>query len=91
MSAEFASVEAAFMALAEPGNPRWGAALAYLSARPETAELILQTFRETLEQMGIAPSGTDPVTGEAAYGIADVARAMGIAETDLDQAIDKPI
>ncbi len=87
MSSEFHSVEAAFQALADPGHPAWGAAFAYLAARPETAALMLETFRETLEQMGLPPSGRDPVTGEPMYELNDIAQAMGIPATDLDQAL----
>jgi hypothetical protein len=48
---------------------------------------MIETFRETLEQMGVAPSGTDPVTGEPAYGLREIAQAMGVPEADLDAAV----
>ena len=87
MSREFATVEEALMALATPGTPDWGAAFGYLSHHPETAEMMLETFRETLEQMGVIPSGTDPQTGEPAFSLEDVARAMGVSQEDLDVAV----
>ena len=77
------------MALAIPGTPEWGAAFGYLSRHPDTAEMMLETFRETLEQMGIAPTGTDPQTGEPAYNLEDVARAMGVSEGELDASVDQ--
>ena len=77
------------MALATPATPDWGAAFAYLSRHPETAEMMLETFRETLAHMGVAPTGTDPQTGEPAYSLEDVARAMGVSEEDLDVAVDE--
>jgi hypothetical protein len=48
---------------------------------------MIETFRETLEELGIPPTGTDPVTGEPAYALADIARAMGVSERDLGQAV----
>jgi len=87
MSIEFTSIEQALMALAAPGTPEWGAAFAYLSRHPETAQMMLDTFQETLQQMGIAPTGTDPETGEPAYSLEDVARAMQIPEADLDVSV----
>ena len=87
MTTPFASVEDAFQALGDPGSPAWGAAFAYLSSQPETATLMIETFRETLEELGIPPTGTDPATGEPAYALADIARAMGVPERDLGQAV----
>jgi|APFre7841882724_1041349.scaffolds.fasta_scaffold321296_1 hypothetical protein len=87
MAYAFSSIEAAFQTLADPSNPAWAAAFAFLSAHPETASLMIETFRETLEQMGVAPSGTDPVTGEPAYGLREIAQAMGVPEADLDAAV----
>lgn len=49
---------------------------------------MIETFRETLEQMGIPPTGTDPITGEPSYGLRDIARALGMPEADLDSAVD---
>jgi len=89
MSREFASVEEALVALATPGAPDWGAAFGYLARHPETAEMMVETFRETLAQMGIAPTGTDPQTGEPAYSLEDIARAMGMPEEDLDMAVEE--
>ena len=88
MSREFESIEEALMALATPGTADWGAAFGYLSRHPETAEMMLATFRETLEQMGVAPTGSDPETGERVYSLEDVARAMGVPEQDLDVAVE---
>ena len=48
---------------------------------------MIETFRETLEELGIPPTGTDPATGEPAYALADIARAMGVPERDLGQAV----
>ncbi len=87
MTTPIASVEDAFQALGDPGNPAWGAAFAYLSAQPDTATLMIETFRETLEELGIPPTGTDPATGKPAYALADIARAMGVSERDSGQAV----
>lgn len=65
----------------------WGEAFRFLASQPETASLMLGTFRETLEQMGVEPSGADPVTGEPRYSLSDVARAAGVPESQLDVAI----
>lgn len=81
------SVEEAFQTLSDPSNPTWGAAFAYLSSHPETASLMIETFRETLEQMGVAPTGTDPASGEPSFSLRDIARALGVSETDLDDAV----
>lgn len=88
MNEKFPSLEAAFMALSNPQSPDWLAAFSFLASQPETAEVIMQTFSETLEQMGIEPSGTDPGTGEPAYGLADVGKAMGIPEDELEEAMN---
>lgn len=87
MAVAFSSIEAAFQTLADPSNPDWAAAFAYLSAHPETAALMIETFRETLEQMGVAPTGTDPASGEPRFSLRDVARALGVPEADLDDAV----
>lgn len=89
MTDTFDSPEQAFLSLSDPSSPDWLAAFAYLSQHPDTAELMLETFRETLEQMGIEPSGTDAATGEPAFTLRDVARAMGLPETDLDLAMEE--
>lgn len=87
MAESFDSIETALMTLSNPGNPDWGAAFAWLSSQPETAALMQEVFRETLEEMGVEPSETDPITGEPSYSLADVARAMGASEADLELAI----
>ena len=70
MTHSFSSVEEAFIALGNPSDPAWGAAFAYLSAHAETAELMLETFRETLEVMGVEPSGRilPPASRPMAFG-----------------------
>ena len=85
----FSSLDEAFAALANPSDPRWGSAFAYLSAHPETASLMLETFRETLEQLGVAPSGVDPITGEPSFGLREIAQALGVPEADLDAAVTR--
>lgn len=87
MTARFASVEDAVQALSDPGSPAWGDAFAYLSCQPETASLMIETFRETLEELGIPPTGIDAGTGEPAYALADIARAMGVPERDMEQTV----
>lgn len=87
MDQPFATIEAAFATLADPLDPNWGSAFALLAARPETADLMIETFRETLEQMGVAPTGTDPATGQPSFALADIARALGVPEADLDSAV----
>ena len=87
MTTTFDSIEAAFMTLSDPSRPEWGHAFRFLASHPDTAQLMLETFRETLEQMGVEPSGRDPATGAPAYALVDVARAMGVLEADLDAAV----
>lgn len=89
MQDAISSIQEAFETLADPSNPRWATAFAFLTSHPETAALMTETFRETLGQMGIAPSGTDPLTGEPVYGVRDVALAMGVPEADLDAALSE--
>lgn len=89
MTDTFDSPDSALTVLSDPGNPDWLSAFAYLSRHPQTAQLMMETFRETLEQMGIEPSGTDPVSGEPSFTLRDVARAMGLPETELDVAIEE--
>ena len=86
MTISFDSVEAAFMTLSDPTDPAWAEAFGFLAARPETSRLMIETFRETLEQMGVEPSGTDPASGSPAYNLADVAKAMGIPPGELETA-----
>lgn len=80
------SIQSAFLTLSDPSSPGWGDAFRFLAAQPETAEMMLETFRETLEAMGVEPAGRDAVSGEPAYSLSDVARAMGISENDLGEA-----
>lgn len=89
MTDPFETIESALMVLGDPTNPKWGAAFEFLSAHPDTAALMQETFRETLEQMGVEPSGTDPVTGEPSYSMRDMAAAMGVPQADLDRAMDE--
>jgi hypothetical protein len=89
MSTTFDSVEQAMLALADPAGGRWGEAFGFLAEHPETAALMLETFAETLAQMGVEPGAVD-AAGEPVYTLADVARALGIAEADLQQAVTPP-
>jgi hypothetical protein len=89
MTSEIDSIEAAFMVLASPGSPDWADAFAFLSRHPRTARVMIETFRETLEQLGVEPTETDPVTGEPTFGLADVARAMGVSAEDLQRSVDQ--
>lgn len=90
MTNPFDTLEEAFTALSDPSNPAWADAFGFLSGHPDTAQLMLETFRETLEQMGVEPSGIDPVTGEPGYRLEDVARAMGVSEADLQVVTKEP-
>lgn len=83
MSDPFDSIEDALLVLANPQDPAWGEAFQLLASHPDTAELMLETFRETLRQLGVEPSGRDPQTGEPIYALDDVARALGLAAQDL--------
>ena len=89
MRHSFDSIEAALMALSNPSDPDWGDAFRWLSSNPETAALMQEVFRETLEQMGIEPSETDPLSGEPSYSLADIARALGASEAELDLAVQQ--
>ncbi|MCG6862273.1 MAG: hypothetical protein LJE70_13510 [Chromatiaceae bacterium] len=82
------AVEDALATLADPSNPRWADAFEFLSGHPDTARLMLETFQETLEQMGVEPTGVDPVTGDPAYRLKDVARVIGVAVSDLEDAME---
>jgi len=77
------------MVLASPGSSDWADAFAFLSRHPRTTQVMLETFRETLEQLGVEPTDTDPVTGEPAFGLADVARAMGVPAEDLELSVEQ--
>lgn len=91
MSQAFDSIEQAFMALSNPADPQWGEAFRFLAAHPETARMMLDTFQDTLKDMGAQPGGVDPSSGEPVYTLQDVARALGIPESDLDSAIDDAV
>lgn len=60
------------MVLADTSNPSWADALRFLPGHPATAQLMLETFQETLARLGVEPSGTDPVTGEPRFLPGDV-------------------
>ena len=77
------------MVLSNPEDPSWAEAFSFLAQQPETGQLMIETFRDTLQQMGVEPSATDPVTGEPSYGLADIARAMGIPAEQLETAMEK--
>ena len=84
MNKTFDSPEEAFAALANPGSPEWAHAFTFLFEHPDTYEVMLETFQDTLADMGAEPSGVDPDSGEPVYTLSDVSKALGIAETDLD-------
>lgn len=83
MSYQFSSPEAALSVLADQNDPQWGAAFAYLVAHPETAALMLEVFQETLDQLGVTPSGRDPTSGEPIYTLEDIAQALGVSVEDI--------
>jgi hypothetical protein len=89
MRSTFASVEDALLTLSNPEDPQWAAAFSFLASHPDTAELILETFRDTLEEMGAEAGRVDPLTGEPVYSLADVARALGIPESALENAFSE--
>ena len=89
MQGPFETIDAAFTTLSNPEDPRWADAFGFLAQQPETAQLVMETFRETLEQMGVEPTGRDPSTGEPSYSLADVARAMGVPADELEDAMSK--
>ena len=76
----FESMDELLLVLSDPSNPGWAEAFGYLSTNPETSELVMEVFQETLSQLGVEPSGRDETTGEAQYASADVARALGVPE-----------
>lgn len=84
MTEKFDSIEAAFMTLANPEDPEWADAFRFLSEHPRTTQMMVETFQDTLQQMGVEPTGTDPATGEPSFRLSDVARAMGVPEEDLE-------
>jgi hypothetical protein len=85
----FDNPQQALDALSDPGGPDWARAFAFLCAHPETSAMMLETFRDTLQGMGVEPGGTDPQTGEPVYTLSDVSKALGIPEADLDATIDE--
>ncbi len=87
MTSSFDSIETAFAILGDPGNPRWAEAFSFLAMEPDTGQLVIEAFRETLEQMGVEPTGTDATSGEPAYALADIAGAMGVSAEDLEAAM----
>ncbi|MEA3278797.1 MAG: hypothetical protein U9Q81_26575 [Pseudomonadota bacterium] len=87
MTASYDSIEDAFSALADPSDPAWSDAFRFLAAHPDTAQMMLEVFRETLMQMGVEPTGVDQASGEPAYSLSDVARAMGVPEDELDVSV----
>lgn len=87
MTTPFDSIETAFAILGDPEDPRWAAAFSFLAMEPDTGQLMIEAFRETLEQMGIEPTGTDATSGEPAYVLADIAGAMGVSAEDLEAAM----
>jgi hypothetical protein len=89
MTVRFESVEAAFLTLADPQSPDWGEAFRFLSSHPRTSQVMIDTFRDTLEQMGVEPTDTDPVTGEPTFGLKDVARAMGVPAEELEISVEE--
>ncbi|MCU0833359.1 MAG: hypothetical protein MUC77_02810 [Chromatiaceae bacterium] len=83
------TIEHALLVLADPTDAAWSQAFRFLCDHPETAGIMLDTFRDTLMELGIEPSATDPKTGEPTYALGDVARAMGIPEADLGAAVSE--
>jgi hypothetical protein len=84
MSNPFETMEQAIAALADPTDPNWGGAFGLLAGHPGTAQFMLETFAETLAEMGVVPSGVDAASGEPAYSLDDVARALGVPGAELD-------
>jgi len=84
MSNPFETIDQAIAALADPADPNWGAVFGLLADHPGTAQFMLETFAETLAEMNMVPSGIDPATGEPAYSLDDVARALGVPGAELD-------
>ncbi len=89
MAIRFDSIEVAFEVLSDPSNEGWAQAFAFLFSSPETSSLIMETFRDTLADMGAEPTGTDPESGEPAYSLEDVAKAMGIPVSELQQEAEQ--
>ena len=51
--------------------------------------MMIETFTETLEQVGLEPTGTDFATARPACALADVERAMGVPQADLDDVVKR--
>ena len=81
------SIQDALAELADPSSPHWYEAFGFLASHPDAATLLLEAFQDTLAQMGVEPSGVDPVTGHPRYSLSDVARAMGVSEPDLEASV----
>lgn len=86
MTDPFKTVEDAVAVPGDPSNALWADAFRFLCDHPETAREMLETFQETLAQMGVEPCGVDPATGEPGFRLEDVAPAMGVPTADLDRA-----
>jgi hypothetical protein len=52
---------------------------------------MIETFQETLQQMGVEPTGADPTTGEPQFILANIARAMGVREKELDASVEEAV
>jgi hypothetical protein len=89
MQDPFESLDQAFDVLADEVDPSWGAAFALFASQPEKAQLMLDTFAETLEQLGVPPSGFDPASGQPAYSLDDVSRALGVPGGRSTQGADQ--
>ena len=89
MEKDISSLQEAIDTLANPQDPNWGQAFAFLSRHPDTAAMMIETFRDTLAQMGLEASGVDSTTGQPAFSLADMARAMGVPAEQLERAVDQ--
>jgi hypothetical protein len=86
----FESADEALSVLSDRSDPLWGEAFQFLLDHPRTAELMRESFRATLAQLGVDPSGVDPDTGEPIYGLREVAGTLGMSEADLESAPKEP-
>lgn len=77
------------MVISDPSSPGRMEAFAFISKQPETAQLMIKTFSDTLVEMGIEPSGVDETTGEATYNVSDIAKAMGVPEDELGESMNE--
>jgi len=87
MTDKHLTTESALEILSNPCHSDWFEAFAFLSAQPETAQLMIDAFSTTLTEMGIEPTGIDKTTGKSAYSSADIASAMGINVSELDASM----